>query len=81
MIRRLGLSFWIAVIGIVVLYAFFVVVATIPPGQVAVLTVVVATLTVIVTVRNVRTATQLGDRRGDPNLRRSRNRTRERRGF
>jgi hypothetical protein len=81
LIRRLGISFWIAVIGTVVLYVFFVVVAAIPPGQVAALTVLVAALSVIFTVRNVRTAAQLGDRRGDPNLRRSRNRTRERRGF
>ena len=81
MIRRLGLSFWIALIGTVVLYAFFMVVATISPGQVVAVTVVVAALTVIFTVRNVRTASQLADRRGDPNLRRSRNRTRERRGF
>jgi hypothetical protein len=64
-----------------VLYAFFVVLATIPPGQVAAVTVVVAALTVIFTVRNVRMAAQLADRRGDPHLRRSRNRIRERRGF
>ena len=81
MIRRLRLSFWVAVLGTVVLYAFFVVLATIPPGQVAAVTVVVAALTVIFTVRNLRMAAQLADRRGDPHLRRSRNRTRERRGF
>ena len=81
MIRRLRLSFWIAVVGTVVLYAFFVLLATIPPGQVAAVTVVVAALTVIFTVRNLRMAAQLADRAGDPHLRRSVNRTRERRGF
>lgn len=80
-IRRLRLSFWLAVIGTVVLYGFFVVVATIPPGQVAVVTAVVGALAAIFTFRNVRVAAQLADRSGDPQLRRARNRTRERRGF
>src|SRR2546423_549141 len=37
-IRRLRLSFWLVVIGTVVLYGFFIALATIPPGQVAALT-------------------------------------------
>jgi hypothetical protein len=81
MIRHLRLSFWIVVIGTVVLYAFFVVLATIPPGQVAALTAVVAVLTAIFTLRNLRMAAQLADRGGDPHLRRALNRIRERRGF
>jgi hypothetical protein len=80
-IGRLRLSFWIVVIGTVVLYGFFVVLATVPPGQVAAVTVVVAALAAIFTLRNLRVAAQLADRGGDPQLRRARNRTRERRGF
>jgi hypothetical protein len=80
-VGRLRLSFWVAVIGTVVLYGFFVVLATIPPGQVAAVTVVVGALAAVFTVRNVRVAAQLADRAGDPQLRRARNRTRERRGF
>jgi NhaP-type Na+/H+ or K+/H+ antiporter len=80
-VGRLRLSFWVAVIGTVVLYGFFVVLATIPPGQVAAVTVVVGALAVVFTVRNLRVAAQLADRAGDPQLRRARNRTRERRGF
>ena len=80
-IRRLRLSFWVAVIGTIVLYGFFVVLATISPGQVAAATVVVGALAAIFTLRNVRVAALLADRGGDPQLRRARNRTRERRGF
>jgi len=80
-IRRLRLSFWLVVVGTVVLYGFFVVLATIPPGQVAALTAVVAGLTAIFILRNLRMAAQLADRGGDPNLRRAVNRMRERRGF
>ena len=80
-IRRLRLSFWIAVIGTVVLYLFFVVLATISPGQVAAVSAVVGTLAAIFTIRNLRVAAQLADRGGDPQLRRARNRIRERRGF
>jgi hypothetical protein len=80
-LRRLRLSFWIVVIGTVVLYGFFVGLATIPPGEVAGLTAVVAALAAIFTLRNLRVAAQLGARGGDPQLRRARNRTRERRGF
>jgi hypothetical protein len=80
-IGRLRLSFWIVVIGTVVLYGFFVVLATVPPGQVAAVTVVVGALAAILTLRNLRVAAQLADRGGDPQLRRARNRIRERRGF
>ncbi len=80
-IGRLRLSFWVAVIGTVVLYGFFVLLATISPGQVAAVTAAVATLAAILTVRNLRVAAQLADRGGDPQMRRARNRIRERRGF
>jgi hypothetical protein len=80
-IGRLRLSFWVVVIGTVVLYGFFVVLATIPPGQVAAVSAVVGALAAIFTIRNLRVAAQLADRGGDPQLRRSLNRIRERRGF
>jgi hypothetical protein len=80
-IGRLSLSLWITATGTVVLYAFFVFLARIPPEQVAGVTAVVGALAAITTVRNMRVARQLADRGGDPQLRRSRNRTRERRGF
>jgi hypothetical protein len=79
--RRVRISFWIVVIGTVVLYGFFVVLATIPPGQVAAVTAVVAALAAIFTLRNLRLAAELAHRGGDPRLRRDRNRIRERRGF
>ena len=81
MIRRLRLSFWLVAIGTVVLYGFFVVVATISPGQMAAVTAVVVGLAALFTFRNLRVAAQLADRGGDPQLRRSLNRIRERRGF
>lgn len=80
-LRRLGLSFWVIVIGTVVLYCFFVIVATISPGEVAAATALVAALAAIFTLRNLRLAAQLADRGGDPQLRRDLNRIRERRGF
>jgi hypothetical protein len=80
-IRRLRLSFWLVAIGSVVLYGFFVLLATISPGQMAVVTVVVCALAALFTVRNLRVAAQLAARGGDPQLRRSVNRIRERRGF
>ena len=80
-IGSLRLSFWVAVLGAVVLYGFFVVLATISPGQVAAVTVVVGALAAIFTIRNVRLAAELADRGGDPQLRRALNRIRERRGF
>jgi hypothetical protein len=80
-IGHLRLSFWIVVIGTLVVYGFFILLATIPPGQVAAVTTVVAGLAAVFTVRNVRLAAQLADRGGDPHLRRALNRIRERRGF
>src|SRR2546428_274013 len=70
MIGSLRLSFWIVVIGTVVLYGFFVILATIPPGEVAALTAVVGALAAVFTVRNLRLAAELADRGGDPHGRR-----------
>jgi len=78
---RLTLSFWVAATGAVVLYVFFVLLARISPGQIAGLTAVIAGLAAITLIRNVRVASQLGDRGGNPQLRLRRNRMRERRGF
>jgi len=80
-IRRLRLSFWLIALGGIVLYAFFVVVAKVSPGQTAALGAGVCALAVLFTLRNLRVAAQLAERGGDPQLRRSVNRIRERRGF
>jgi hypothetical protein len=80
-IGSLRLSFWIVVIGMLVLYGFFVILATIPPGEVAALTGLMCALAAVFTLRNVRLAAELADRGGDPHLRRALNKIRERRGF
>jgi hypothetical protein len=80
-IGHLRLSFWVAALGTMVLYGFFILVATIPPGQVVALTIGVVALAAVFTIRNVRLAAELADRGGNPQLRRSLNRIRERRGF
>ena len=82
--RRLAgirLSLWVAVVGAITLYVFFIGLAGISPGEVARLTAVIGLLAVLFVVRNVRVASELADRGGDPLLRRHRNRVRERRGF
>jgi hypothetical protein len=80
-IGRLRLSFWVGAIGAIVLYAFFVGLASISPARVAAVTAIVVSLAAVFTLRNLRVAAQLADRGGDPQLRRARNRSRERRGF
>ena len=80
-IGSLRLSFWVAAVGSVVLYGFFILLSTISPGQIAAVTAVVAGLAAIFTLRSLRVAARLAARGGDPQLRRERNRTRERRGF
>ena len=81
LLGRLRLSLWLLAVWVVVLYAFFVTVATIPPAKVAGLTVVTAVLAVLVMIRNLRVASELADRGGDPRVRRALNKQRERRGF
>jgi hypothetical protein len=78
---RLALPVWLCVLGAIVMYVFFVAVASIPPAQVASVTVVVAVLTVLFFIRSMRVASELADRGGNPALRRELNRARERRGF
>lgn len=78
---RIALPVWLGVLGAIVMYVFFVVVASVPPAQVAAVTIVVAILTVLFLIRSVRVASELSDRGGNPALWRAVNRARERRGF
>ena len=79
--RLLSSSFWLCALGAVVLYVFFVVVANISPTEVVGVTAVVSGLAAMVTVKNLRVASELSNPGGDPHLRRRRNKLRERRGF
>jgi hypothetical protein len=81
LVSRLWLCLWCCVVGAVVLYAFFVTVASIPPAEIAAVSGVVAVLAAMLTIRNIRLNGELADRGGNPQLRRSINRQRERRGF
>lgn len=72
---------WLGVIGVIVMYAFFVTVANVSPGQVVGVTIVIAGLAILFAIRSIRVASELSDRGGNPALRRARNRARERRGF
>ena len=81
LLGRLRFSLWLLAVWVVVLYAFFVTVATIPPAKVAGLTVVTAILALLVLIRNLRVASEVADRGGDPRVRRALNKQRERRRF
>ncbi len=72
---------WLGVIGVIVVYAFFVTVADVSPGQVAGVSLVIVALAILFAIRSIRVASELSDRGGNPALRRARNRARERRGF
>lgn len=72
---------WLVVIGVVVVYAFFVTLASVPLGQVAGVTIAVGALALLFAIRSIRVSSELADRGGNPALRRARNRARERRGF
>ena len=78
---RLAVPVWLGVIGLIVVYAFFVTVADVSPGQIAGVTIVIAGLAILFFIRSIRVASELADRGGNPALRRARNRARERRGF
>jgi hypothetical protein len=80
-VGRLAVPVWLVVIGAIVMYAFFVVVASVSPTRIAVVTAVIAALAVLFAIRSIRIASELSDRGGNPALRRARNRARERRGF
>jgi hypothetical protein len=78
---RLRLSFWIGAVGAVVLFLFFLALTTIPPAQVARVTLVMGVLAAMVLIRSIRLASVLAGPGGDPRVRRALNRQRERRGF
>ena len=78
---RLALPVWLVVLGAIVMYVFFVIVASVPPAQVAVVTIVVGILALLFLIRSIRVASELSDRGGNPAVRRELNRARERRGF
>jgi hypothetical protein len=81
LLSSLRLSLWVLAVWAIVLYVFFVTLATISPAEVVGLTVVTTILAVLVTVRSLWLASELADRGGDPRVRRALNRQRERRGF
>ena len=81
MLGSLRLSLWVCAVWAIVLYVFFVTLATIPPAKVAGLTIVMVILAALVTIRSLRLASELADRGGDPRIRRELNKQRERRGF
>jgi hypothetical protein len=78
---RIAVPLWLGVIGVVVMYVFFVTIASVPPAQVAGVTIVIAGLAILFAIRSIRVASELANRGGNPALRRARNRARERRGF
>jgi hypothetical protein len=81
LLGRIVTPLWLGVLGTIVVYVFFVVVASVPPFQVAAVSIVIAVLTVLFLIRSLRVATELSHRGGNPALRRELNRARERRGF
>jgi hypothetical protein len=78
---RLALPMWLVMLGVIVMYVFFVIVANVSPAQVAAITILVAVLTILFILRSMRVESELADRGGDPSVRRALNRARERRGF
>jgi hypothetical protein len=78
---QVRISLWLCALGVVVLYASFAALAAISPTEVAGVTAIVAGLATLVTIRNLRVKAELADPGGDPRVRRSLNRQRERRGF
>ena len=81
LLGSLRLSLWLCAVWAIVLYVFFVTVATIPPAEVTGLTAVMVILAALVTIRSLRLASELADRGGDLRIRRALNKQRERRGF
>ena len=78
---NLRLSLWMGALGALVIYVFFVVLATVPLQQVAGMTAFAAALAALFAIRSVRLNNELADPGGDPRIRRALNRQRERRGF
>ena len=81
LLGNLRLSIWIGALGALVLYVFFVVLATVPLREVGGLTAAAALVACMFMIRSARLNNELADPGGDPRVRRSLNRQRERRGF
>ena len=81
LLGQLRLSLWTCALGALVVYAFFVGLAGIPPQRVGAVSVVAVVLAALITLRNLRVNKELADPGGDPRVRRALNRQRERRGF
>ena len=81
LLGNLRLSFWMGALGALVIYVFFVVLATVPLQQVAGLSAFAGVLAAMFAVRSIRLNNELADPGGDPRVRRALNRQRERRGF
>lgn len=81
MIGHLRLSFWLVALGLIVVYAFFSLVATVSPAEVLGVAVAAVGLALALFVRTLRLTGELADRGGDPHVRRAYNHQRERRGF
>jgi hypothetical protein len=81
LLANLRLSFWMSAVGAVVMYVFFVVLATVPLAQVAGMTAVAAMIAALFCIRSMRINAELADPGGDPRVRRALNHQRERRGF
>ena len=79
--KHLSVALWGLAIGLVVLDVFFSVLAGIAAVEVAGVTAVAVLICVLWLVRSVRIEFELRSRAGDPQLRASHNRARERRGF
>jgi len=56
---RLAVPLWLGAIGVIVMYVFFVTLADVSPGQVAGVTIVIAGLAILFTIRSIRVASEL----------------------
>ncbi len=81
LVGHLRLSLWMCALGALVVYAFFVVLATVPLDQVREVTAAGAAIAALMLLRGMRVNLELADPGGDPRVRRALNRQREKRGF
>ena len=79
-IRGAASFFWIAALGVVVLYFFFAVLGAFDPGEVWALTTLIAVLIVLLAIHFVHVRRELAEE-GPNSARRQLNAWRERRGF
>ena len=81
LLGNLRLSLWMGALGALVLYVFFIALATVPLHEVAGLTALAGCFAGVFALRSARLNSELADPGGDPRVRRALNRQRERRGF